>query len=190
VVDNGVIRTANDAELHLFYTGFFARFHLYPVIVSAQNCTTLLYKKEGSIAAALSLFDPSGLKQSVVVGMPRTTTIALTTLRILKPIWSLPALPKKGTPLKLLYVRYFGYEPGEEGLFLQLINAARGYAFDQGYHFVTVAIDEKDRHLNTLLKPVSRFQFGSAALITSLQKNTALVESICENILYEDYSLV
>jgi hypothetical protein len=103
---------------------------------------------------------------------------------------SLPPLPRKGAALRLLYIREFGFAPGCESEFLVLLRAARTYAFENGFHFLSLAVDEKDDVMNGLVKGFSRFNFRSHSFSTSLRGQAVFAGLEAPHVTYEDYSLV
>ena len=173
-----------------FYNNFFKRYHFYPAISHIDNCINMCWTENGKIVASLSLYDPGMLKQHVIIDYPVSIGITLGLLKTLKGIIGIPYIPSKGDQLKILYLKYFGMEPGHEKDLFQLIRSARAFAFTKQFHFVAIAIDQKDVQLNKIIKPLSSFNFRSHQFIASLGKKEELVEKIRSNISYEDYSLV
>lgn len=190
LLHENILPGKDSAGLPAFYNTYFKRYHFYPVINNLDSCINLSFVENGKITAALSLYDPASLKRNVIIDYPLSLGIALGVLRILKFFVSLPGLPGKGDELRLLYVRYFGFEEGHEKDFLHLMKAARNFAFENKFHFLTMAADEKDELVNGMIKPLSRFNFRSHQLISSLENNNVLIDAISKNIAYEDYSLV
>lgn len=186
---SGAVQSCNE-DVHLFFQDFCQRFHFYPIMQSHEAEKILWAKGGAELLAAISLFDPGSIKQNVVMGYPFSLQLAIGLLRQLKRLFPLPPLPVKGEALRLLYVKQFGFLPGSKDVFLQLLQQARAYAFAKQYHFVTMAVDERDDELRSLVKPLSRFSFRSISLVTSLSGNQNLLTNVCSGIAYEDYSLV
>jgi hypothetical protein len=111
-------------------------------------------------------------------------------LRFLKLVFKLPSLPKRHIPLRIIYAKYYACIKDKEQALKSLIQQLRNYAFENNYHFVAVAADEKDVNMNKLLNPLSRFVFKSTLLVTSLQKNREVINCIKQGICFEDYSLI
>jgi len=176
--------------LTAFYDEFYRLYMLRPAIGPLDDCIHLTSTTGQTIRAALSVYDPSSLKQLVVLHYPPATAIALAGLRMIRPSFRLPPIPRKGEPLKILYVKYLGYAPSCQTDLGDLIRQLRHYAFIQGYHLVSIAVDDKDRELKKIIRPQSRLTFRSIGLMTSLQNNMSLVDDIAAGILYEDFSLV
>jgi hypothetical protein len=185
----GLITSAKE-DLQAFFQTFYRRFHFHPCMHISEDEKRLVVKNEQVILAAITLYDPSNMKQNVVMDYPFSLQLTLGLLRRLKKILPLPPLPAKGQALRLLYVRQFGFLPKAKEAFLQLLQDARAYAFQHQYHFLTVAVDERDLELRKLVAPLSRLSFRSVSLATSLSNNQALLQDVCSGIAYEDYSLV
>ena len=183
------VTSVRGERLTVLYNKWFSRYSFHPDI-DLEDCHNICFIENGKITAAVSLFDPSSLKQNVIIDYPPSIGIALGVLRAFKKIINLPSLPRKGEELRLLYVKYFGFEPGREQDLIHLFTAARNFAFKEKYHFLTIAIDEKDQLANNIIKPMSSFNFRSHLMVTSLEKDHAILDTISSNLSYEDYSLV
>jgi hypothetical protein len=179
----------NSSLLAAFYAEMYKRYVLSPAVF-LNGCINFACEIEQNIKAAVSLYDPTPLKQNVVVDYPLGVAIMLNILKKLKPLLGLGPIPQKNEPLRILYIKHYGFMPGFETAFLNLLDRTRNYAFVNNYHFVSIAIDEKDKSLLSIVKPRSRFVFRSAALLASLHSNTSIVESICGGLCFEDYSLI
>jgi len=177
-------------RLTRFFDGFYAPYTFRPVIEPSDDCRHFIAGNGRFVKAAVSVFDPSALKQNVLLHCPWTTALTLTGLRILKSFLPLPAIPAKGSPLKILFVKYLGYAPGRETELRQLLQQVRGLAFDDGYHLVSIAIHEKDRLLDNIVTPLGRFVFRSYGLMSSLRGDQSLIRDIAGGIVYEDFSLL
>ena len=185
-----VSNTCTSEQLTGFYSIFFRRYHFHPVISHIDQCINMCWTENGKIVAAVSLYDPGNLKQNVIVDYPLSIGVTLTLLRAFKGITGISFIPAKGDQLKILYAKYFGLAPGYEKMFAQLMNSARAFALKNHYHFLAIAIDQKDTLLNRIIKPLSRFNFRSHLFIASLGNHDGLLEKISGSIAYEDYSLV
>lgn len=181
----------NDTGLLVdFYNRYYSSYCFRPAIDRIIGCTNFSMRRGNELKAAVSVYDPALLKQNVLVRYPFSTSIALSLLRFAKTFFPLPPIPSKREPLRILYVKYFGFAPEEESAFLHLIQEARHFAYLNNYHFLSIGIDEKDIFLNKLIKPLSRFQFRSTGMISSLRNDTGILESIRNGLSYEDFSLV
>jgi hypothetical protein len=177
-------------NIQSFFRQFYQRFHFYPCIQQCQTEEVLAIRQDEEVLAAISLFDPSAHKQNVLVDYTFPLHLTLGLLRGLQKLFPLPPLPVKGESLRLLYVKQFGFLPKGKTAFLQLLQQARARAYRKQYHFLTMAVDERDVELRNLIKPLSRFAFRSTCLGTSLSGNENLLNEVCSGIAYEDYSLV
>jgi hypothetical protein len=172
-----------------FYKKFYCRYNFYPEI-NLDGCKHFVTRENELIKASVSVFDSKSLKQNVVIDYPPSVAITLFLLKKLSLLISLPPLPEKKLPLRILYVKHFGFTDEDGSALIDLLNQVRHFAFENNYHFVSIAVDERDKKLIQLLKPYSRFVFHSSALLASMQNNEELIDQLCEGICYEDYSLV
>lgn len=177
-------------ELKSFYKHFYARYSFFPDIKDLESCQHIVMKKDGGIVAAASLIDPAEYKQNVLIRYPMTVGFTLGVLRMLKPLLSLPPLPKKLLPLRILYVKHWATTLDGHSWLPDIIARARHVAYEEGYHFLSIAVDEKDSRINQMMKSLTAFVFNSDGLLASLNGQTALVDRLCTSISYEDYSLV
>ncbi|HXB92341.1 MAG TPA: GNAT family N-acetyltransferase [Puia sp.] len=183
--------TTDDAPgLAGFYNRFYSEHSFYPSIRNINGCTHFVTKEGRTVTAAISVFDPFSWKQSVLLHYPAPTAVALAALRVLRLFLPLPPIPGKAAAVKVLYVKYFGWADGHSGAFLTLLRQVRHFAFENQYHLVTIAIDEKDKALRKLIRPRSRFVFRSEGWMTSLKGNRSLVDAISQGLVYEDFSLL
>jgi len=173
------------------YKEFYSRYVLHPVVSSAilKSCTHIVAYKNDKPIAAISLYDPIEIKQNVVTGMPWYLEISIWCMRILKSLLSLPSLPHKGQPIKILYVKAFSFLPGHEDAFISLIQHARSVAYQKNYTFLSLTIHEKD-HLKKHLKKLPGFAFKSKGMICSLKNNISALNKIKSGNVLEDFSIV
>jgi hypothetical protein len=155
-----------------------------------DDCINFSAVKNNNIDAAVSAFDPFPYKQNIVTSYSVSIAVLLTVLRFIKLFFKLPSLPKKNIPLRIIYAKYYACAKDKEQALKNLIHQLLNYAFKNNYHFVAIPADEKDAATNKLLKPLSRFVFKTALLVTSLQKNEDVINHIKQGICFEDYSLV
>jgi hypothetical protein len=76
--------------------------------------------------------------------LPWYLRIVLWSLKTFIPHRKISSLPHIGEPIKILYVKGFSFEEGQEQALISLINYSRGIAFNKGYTFLSVALHEKD----------------------------------------------
>ncbi|RTL60259.1 MAG: GNAT family N-acetyltransferase [Sphingobacteriales bacterium] len=178
------------ARLDSFYQNYFSRFSLHPLIKTESDSTHYIWQKDQEIKAAATVFNPLPFKQNVVIGHPFFTGMLLILLRISKKVYPLPEVPVKNQPLKILYIRYYAFVPGAEKEFLAILKKIRHDAFQNGFHFVSFTVQEKDSILEKLVGPQSMFTFQSNGYITSLQQHPLLLKQINTGITFEDYSVI
>ena len=180
----------NLEELELFYKNFYSRYGFFPDIKQLASCTHFIRKENGKILAALSVADTASFKQNVLISYPVGIGILLGIFRILRPLLSLPRIPQKNLPLNILYVKFYGGAKFSDQALEGLIGQARHFAYENNYHFLSIAVDEKDERMNRLMKKWKLFVFNSNGLLTSLKDQTGLITRISTAISYEDFSLV
>lgn len=176
-------------ELQLFYHNFYTRYEFRPSL-ELSDCIHFVKRKDGKIISAISVTDPSSFKQNVLIGYPVSIKLLLTILRILRPLFVLPQLPVKGSPLKVLYVKYWADTEFSDKNLEELISQARDFSYKHNYHFLTIATDEKDEWMKKFMRRWKMFVFNSNGLLASLNQQTTLIERIGRGITYEDFSLV
>ncbi|MFI5155652.1 MAG: GNAT family N-acetyltransferase [Chitinophagales bacterium] len=181
---------ANETELDAFYKKFYSAYNFHPPIDDFSRCTHFVKKHENLIAAAVSLSDTFSLKQYVLINYPQSTAIRLGLLQMLNLIFPLAPIPSRGTRLRILYTKWIGFAQNKQAMLVSLLEQVRQYAFENNYHLISVAIDEKDKDLSRLFKGMSSFTFQSDAWMTSLQDHMPLVKALSENKAYEDFSLI
>jgi len=184
---------ADKSALADFFNNCFKKFTFKPYKLfprELNDCVNFSAEKNNNIDAAISAFDPFPYKQNVVTTYSDSIAFILAALRFIKLFFKLPSLPKKNIPLRIIYAKYYACAKDKEQVFKNLIRQLLNYAFKNNYHFVAIPADEKDVATNKLLKPLSRFVFKTALLVTSLQKNEDLINRIKQGICFEDYSLI
>ena len=139
----------------------------------------------GKIVAAISLADPSELKQNVVINVNPLLRVLITASRWLP----MPTLPGINEAIRILYVDHFFYQPGHKEAIKALIGQAQVEAGNGQYHFLSLGVHERDP-LYALFKGKFKFTFNSNAYLASTAGNQHLVDEIADGLPYEDYSLV
>lgn len=177
------------AELSGFYKSFYSRYFFHPLVNQVELCSNFTEEHNG-ITAAVSLYDPGLLKQNVVINYPFSTAMLLQALKAAKHLFDLPAIPQKGEALRILYVRYLAFANGFQHQVIPLLRKARQFAFQNNYHFLSVAAHERDIVLQKLIAPYKQFTFRSNAFVCSLKNNKELVSRISTQSIFEDYALV
>lgn len=176
-------------ELRRFYNHFYSSYFFHPPVNQVELCVNFTEEYHG-ITAAVSLYDPVLLKQNVVINYPFSTAMLLQALKTAKHFFELPAIPQKGETLRILYVRYLAYANGFQQQVAGLLRKARQFAFQNNYHFLSVAVHERDEVLQKLIAPYKQFTFRSNAFVCSLKNNAELVAGISTQSIFEDYALV
>lgn len=173
------------------YNEFNRRYVLHPVTSeeSLKDCTHIAAFKNDKIVAAISLYDPVYFKQNVVIALPWYVNITTKLMRLMKPLFKFPPIPRKGEAIKILYAKAYAFLTGYEDAFIELIRYSRMHAYQNKYTFFSIAFHEADK-LKDLIKNMPAFTFRSHEFIGSLKNNTAVLNKIKEGNVIEDFSLV
>ena len=148
----------------------------------------MVVRESGHVIATLTLEDTKYLRQNVLVSLPPYLRVALGLLQILAltvPRWR---IPRVGEPFAALYVRFLACGEGHEEAVRCLLAQARVEAFRHRFAFVSIGIHERDP-LRSAVFGLPRLGFTSHAMATSVIQQ-GRVESLTEQIPYEDYALV
>ncbi len=170
---------------------FHNRYVLHPAISdeSLKDCIHIAAFQNSEMVAALSLYDPIHLKQNVVIALPWYLKFITKAMRMLKPLFNFPYIPRTGEAIKILYAKNYSFLPGYEKALNELIKYARMFAFEKNYNFFSITFHERDK-LKALVKNMPAFTFKSQELIGSLKNNTEILNKIKEDYVLEDFSLV
>lgn len=148
----------------------------------------LVAREAGRVVATLTVEDTRTLRQNVLVGLPASLRVAVAVLRVLAlPIPGL-SVPRIGSQLSMLYVRFMGCLEGCEEALRPLISEARALAYRHRFTFLSVGLHERDP-LRFVVEGIPRFTFTSRSMATSAITPDR-VKSLIDQIPYEDYALV
>src|SRR5512133_1037401 len=102
---------AINSEIIGFYNQFFLRYGFSPYWSerSLEGTQTIVAIREKEIKAAVSLIDTGSLKQNILSGLPFFLNLILWLLKTVNKIVRVTNLPETGKPLKMLYIKAFGY---------------------------------------------------------------------------------
>ena len=150
--------------------------------------TLLVARKAGRVVATLTVEDTRTLRQNVLIGLPTSLRIVVAVLRVL--VLPIPGLgvPRIGSQLSMLYVRFLGCMEGCEEALRPLIAEARALAYRHRFTFLSVGLHERDP-LRFVVEGIPRFTFTSRSMATSAITPDR-VKSLVDQIPYEDYALV
>jgi hypothetical protein len=98
-------------------------------------------KKDLRIVAFISLIDTYKFKQNNVVQIPAYLKILVA---IAGMVWTHLELPKENEPIRMLYIKYLACVSGCEHLLYELIQKSRGYAYSEGYSFLSYGLDKRN----------------------------------------------
>ncbi|HYK44211.1 MAG TPA: GNAT family N-acetyltransferase [Parafilimonas sp.] len=176
-----------------FFEKFFKRYSYYPMAYTEEppEGSIMLTECEGeTVNAAIVAFDGQAYRQNVVTSYSWMIAALLAALKFLKLFLPLAPLPGKNEPLKMVYARWYAFAKGKEKAFTVLLKRLRHYAFDNGYHFVCIAVNAADHEVVRMVKPMSSFVFKSSVMIASLKNDHSLLNDMRNGLSYEDYAIV
>jgi len=174
------------AELQTAFNSFYASYQLGKIInLNDFQDRLLVARKEGNVVAAISLFDPSHLKQNVIIHVNPFLRLILNLSRKLL----MPSLPSVGEAIKTIYINNFYCLPGHDDALVALVHAARHVAFLYHYHFVSLGMHAKDPLIKCFHRFL-KFTFHSEGMIATLRDDDYLIKTVISGIPFEDYSLV
>jgi|KBSMisStandDraft_5_1062788.scaffolds.fasta_scaffold18704_5 hypothetical protein len=189
-----VLMKSNASAGEFISSEYSKKYAVYPTgltnDINSNNSINVADEENGKINAFINGFNPSAYKQNIVTSYSFAIRLLLSALRFLKLFLPFAPLPKKNEPLKILYVRYYAYAQNRKKEFVRLLKSLCCYAYKKQYHFVSIAVDEKDVAVNKIIKPLSKFVFKSSLMMTSLNNNEKLLQQVKAGILFEDYALV
>ncbi len=172
-----------------FYMEAHKNYSFYPSFTDLGQCKHFVNFQNERISSAISVFDPSALKKNVAVKASFAIKLLLKVLRVVKYVFPLSDIPSLNKPLKILFVKYYAYQKDQDAQFVKLLEQVRAYAFDNQYHLLNIAVDDRDFITTRLLKNKSTVRFVSMGLITSLDNDEELLNVFRRGLCYEDFSL-
>jgi predicted N-acetyltransferase YhbS len=180
-----------DPEMIELYNEHFREYQFGPVVGSwtLRGARHWVARAEGAIQAALSLVDVGDSRQNVIVRLSPLLSVLVPALRAARRVAPLPDLPRKGEPIRTLYIKALACRPGREPALDLLVQRARHQAFLEGYHFVTAGFHERDPQVDRLAIGF-KFTFKSLGFVVGLRRSPGELEALTRKIPYEDYSLV
>lgn len=182
---------AEDPEMIELYNERFREYQFGPLVGpgTLRGARHWVARADGAIQAALSLVDVGDSRRNVIVRLSPPLRVLVPALRAARRIASLPDLPRKGEPIRTLYVKALACRPGRETALDLLVERAKHQACLEGYHFVTAGFHERDPQGDRLSKGF-KFTFKSLGFVVGLRRSRGELEALSRRIPYEDYSLV
>ncbi|MHC5077213.1 MAG: GNAT family N-acetyltransferase [Planctomycetota bacterium] len=182
----------NDAEqLQRIYSTLGKTYRLVPIPTPGyiKSCKNFVARQGKEVRACISLFDPFAAKQNVLVRLPFFLSLFVSIIRILNNVSPLMHLPGRNQPIRILYVGYLSCQENHVKALEELMDKAVGFAFENGYNFLSVGLHSRDP-LIRLVKKYRKFKFQSIGLITSLKNHSEAIQKMKDGLIFEDYSLV
>lgn len=143
----------------------------------------------GAIQASLSLVDVGDSRQNVIIRLSPFLGAVVPVVRAVRRVAPLPDLPRKGEPIRTLYIKALACRSGREPALDRLVETVRHQAFLENYHFVTAGFHERDPLAARVAKGF-KFTFRSLGFVVGLRRSRGDLEALTRRIPYEDYSLV
>jgi GNAT superfamily N-acetyltransferase len=179
-----------NTSLVQFYSGFCERYPFAPVVNEQYLKDTInIIAENDGIKASITLTDVGYAKQNVLIRLPLALRIALLVLGQINRVLNLFSIPAPGRPIKIMYIKAFGFSDGNENLLKALIQYARNKCLAGNYSFLSVALHEKDP-IKDLFRRYIHFNFRSLGFIADLSEKTEKISGIISGPVFEDYSIV
>ncbi len=186
-----VVEYKEEAKIIDLHRQFALRYSLHSVIEPElyKDCFHFAALRNGEPIAIISLIDPKELKQNVLIKIPWYYKIALSFLRITKPLLNTPYMPHSGESIRILYIKEFSFLPENEDAFISLVEFASQYAWKNNYSFLSVTFNEKDT-LRERFRKFKSFPFIAYGLICSLKNNSEQLAELKAGNVFKDFSQV
>lgn len=178
-------------DLLAFFNAWYCRYKFGPVISaeSLHDSVVLSAWKNNVRHASIVLQDVSNFRQNVVEDWSFTTGLVIRLWQFFHMFLPLPLPPRKGKPLRCLYVRYFAATEGTACALASLMTRARKMAWDGRYTFLSAGLHYRDPLLKIFRKHPS-IPARLYAFILSLEDNNASARCISGDILFNDFTLI
>lgn len=178
-------------EVVRFLNSYYKRYQLGPSVTKEGLCDTLIFvvRKTGTIKAISCLKDTSALKQNVIISMSKWLGVQVSIFNACASVFGKSKLPRLNEPIKMMYIKHFAMEEGNQRLFQLIVRHAQNLIYQKKYSFISIALHKSDP-LNVYLKTFLKFTFQSEGLIISTKKDQKLVDDIKSGVLFEDFSIV
>lgn len=185
------IQTNSIPELCDFYNSTFRQYAFAPSTNFDEliEKTNLVIRKDNRIIAAISLADYQALKQNIVKRMPAILKLITRISRAFTFLIPGLRLPLLGEPIKILYIKRIMAKPEHFDELKVLLNYARKISRSKSYSFLNLATHPDDR-LNDIIGNIPKLNFKFNVWISSLRKDTVLLEKLKNGIIWEDYALI
>ena len=178
-------------EMIELYNEHFREYQFGPLVGpgTLRGAKHWVARADGAIQASLSLVDVGDSRRNVIIRLSPFLGAVVPVVRAARRVAPLPDLPRKGEPIRTLYIKALACRPGREPALDLLVETARHQAFLEDYHFVTAGCHERDPLAARLAKGF-KFTFRSLGFVVGLRRSRGDLEALTRRIPYEDYSLV
>jgi hypothetical protein len=172
------------------YHTFLTKFHIanIPSPLNEAREDEYYISRNNEVVAAIRLSDTIDLKQNVIIRCPLHISILLKLLAWFRVPLGLPVIPSTGSPVKLIYIRYFAYKEENIADFIKLIDYARHYTHLKGYTFLSLAMCSQLDMLEKVKKHFFHMTFKSSLWTASLSAKPLIdpTKKLC----FEDFATV
>ncbi len=169
---------------------YFSEAEILKIIRESVKTNHILVSGEGqAINAVLILANVNKFKLNIITALPIGLDIITRVSSILSRVLPIPRLPKKGEPVKMLYIKALAGISQAESAMSALIQYGRYLTKASGCYFLCAAFHEKDP-LGRLIQSIPRFTFHSDGHIFDLGNDPVKLEQIVSGIPYVDFSLI
>ncbi len=178
-------------DMYDLYNDYFRRYQFGPVFQpgTLQGSRHWGARVDGQIKAAISVMDVGDSKQNVLIRLPFLLGSLTAFLRPFRRLIPFPELPKKNSPIRMMYIKALACRDGHEDALGRLVQKARNLSFEQDYHFLAIGLHEKDP-MGRRLAGFPKFTFKSMGFVVGLKRGGNDMMRLTKRIPYEDYSLI
>jgi len=143
---------------------------------------------DGRLHAAVALADVGDSRQNVLLRLPLALRVVSAALRGSGRFLPFPEVPRIGQPIRTLYIKAIAWADGCEAAIAPLVRAARGLAFEGGYHFLSIGLHERDPLLRHFAR-TARFTFRAEGFVVGVRTAADTLEPPAVRVPAHDFSL-
>nr|WP_299172392.1 GNAT family N-acetyltransferase [uncultured Allomuricauda sp.] len=178
-------------EIIDFLNDYYKHFELASLITesSLEKCEVYGFSKGDKLKGVVCISDTSDYKQHVPLKLPSLLKFFIKLYNFLCPITGKNKLPKIGSPIKMLNIKYLAVPDLDKTVIRALIEKARNEVYHRSHTFVSIGLHEKD----PILKQIPgyyKITFYSVGMLVTMRESFKTIEAIRSGIPYKDFSTV
>lgn len=176
------IDSQTNIDLESFRNSYLENFAFYTDIYKcdADKTSVLSALQNGKVVAAIALTDTESYKQEILKRAPKQLELLSKVVNFFNNIFPFVRLPRINDPVRILYIRFMSYSQGNEDALKLLISAARRYAYEREFHFLSVGIHDKSAY-NHFFVQIPKFTFKMLMFFGSPHNHHSQFKDIIEN---------